>query len=505
MKAHVRSSEPIPTAISKNLFRKIAKEATKFEDPKIVIDINVDDLEQLQQFANRIRNQLDKLRIVKTRYPDMRLNVLFNDDNITTNSVIDIINNIPDNMCDEGQKVAHVVSSNMYYINRGIKILPDANSKKNNGNNYAITHVALNNPVYMMATTHESTLEVESFYDISPEQFDKIPVNKTVCSIFGASDGKDHGKDIDKVYRNNEGAYFIAAMLDIGIILSIIKNELPKILIASILKPIGDNHYVMDLRTEPDITSATLKLTESIIKNGFGHGIISNTHLNNNIDDEIILDDDAIDKLISLWRGDDYEYAPSDLLDDGTVPMVGCCIKNGTMSYKIVVASSELADIPISGAGAIDIIYPSGTIKSLVIMRYEGQLMIDPPSDEAVRILKAWYAIQLSLLNPVIKERCEKIAESVDGVQMENVSTHRSNKKTSQKRIRHYYNLIGDNVTKIIDGDCRHNHRHTMSWYVIGHWRTYKDGHQTFIKGHWRGPLRAAKSSSELREREIDT
>ena len=46
--------------------------------------------------------------------------------------------------------------------------------------------------------------------------------------------------------------------------------------------------------------------------------------------------------------------------------------------------------------------------------------------------------------------------------------------------------------------------RNTLVWYVIGHWRHYKNGSLVFIQGHWKGPLRQLKKNlDETREREI--
>lgn len=45
--------------------------------------------------------------------------------------------------------------------------------------------------------------------------------------------------------------------------------------------------------------------------------------------------------------------------------------------------------------------------------------------------------------------------------------------------------------------------RRTLAWYVIGHWRKTRDG-KTFIRGHWRGPLRQVKQNlDEGRDRKI--
>lgn len=73
-----------------------------------------------------------------------------------------------------------------------------------------------------------------------------------------------------------------------------------------------------------------------------------------------------------------------------------------------------------------------------------------------------------------------------------------------KRHITTYYNMTGERVEYVLSGGSgRHFKRHTMSWYVIGHWRKIGEDKKTFVKGHWRGPLRDMLSTEPYREREL--
>lgn len=114
-------------------------------------------------------------------------------------------------------------------------------------------------------------------------------------------------------------------------------------------------------------------------------------------------------------------------------------------------------------------------------------------------ILVAWYALQIMMLNPVLKERLlvktkkEKIRCNNDAIVGASVS---NKKKRKAKYIR--FNTINNVVLK---SDVVRK-QHTMCWYVIGHYRCYSSGKKTWINGYWKGPLRELqKNLDEGRER----
>lgn len=108
-------------------------------------------------------------------------------------------------------------------------------------------------------------------------------------------------------------------------------------------------------------------------------------------------------------------------------------------------------------------------------------------------MLESWYAIQLLLLHP----DCTKN----DILKRERkVKVHNSNLllKETKKRKTFY---IKQSRVKIDSLDKQGFTRRTMCWYVIGHYRHYKNK-TIWVKGYWKGPLRKSKKNlDEGRER----
>lgn len=118
----------------------------------------------------------------------------------------------------------------------------------------------------------------------------------------------------------------------------------------------------------------------------------------------------------------------------------------------------------------------------------------------AYNILGPWYAMQIMLLNPVIKERLfkngskEKLRYSTSSITGKETSPKHKKRKAKYVRYKEFNKLIleHDVIKK----------RHTLCWYVIGHYRTYKSGKKVWVHGYWKGPLRELqKNLDEGRER----
>ena len=79
----------------------------------------------------------------------------------------------------------------------------------------------------------------------------------------------------------------------------------------------------------------------------------------------------------------------------------------------------------------------------------------------------------------------------------------KSDKKGKKKPLRYIkrHILNAEELKKRIHGENNFQ-RHTLVWYVIGHWRKYADGRKIFIQPYWKGALRELKNG-EIREREI--
>ena len=111
--------------------------------------------------------------------------------------------------------------------------------------------------------------------------------------------------------------------------------------------------------------------------------------------------------------------------------------------------------------------------------------------------LRVWYSVQVALLHPQIKEvfsHPRKIKEKIPKAEW---------KANGQKTYRYvkYHVIQSEELEDMVFGKGE-RHRHALCWYVTGHWRHYKSGKTAFIKGFWKGALRATKKA-ETRNREI--
>lgn len=117
----------------------------------------------------------------------------------------------------------------------------------------------------------------------------------------------------------------------------------------------------------------------------------------------------------------------------------------------------------------------------------------------ATHIFAHWYALQIMMLNPVIKERLfekdrkEKLHVSSDYILGSEINT---SKKRKAKYVK--YKRI---TNTIIHSDILRK-KHVLCWYVIGHYRHYKNGTKSWVNGYWKGPLRELqKNLDDGRER----
>ena len=116
------------------------------------------------------------------------------------------------------------------------------------------------------------------------------------------------------------------------------------------------------------------------------------------------------------------------------------------------------------------------------------------------QILVGWYGIQICLLNPLTKDVFTRNTRSIP---VDSDVKRRRKNKNKNAKIRY----VKKHIIRAEDADelikpKGHNQRHTLVWYVTGHWRQCKSGKKVFIKGHWKGLLRESKSG-ETRDREV--
>ena len=112
-------------------------------------------------------------------------------------------------------------------------------------------------------------------------------------------------------------------------------------------------------------------------------------------------------------------------------------------------------------------------------------------------ISMCWYGIQLSLLNPKLKVLVQKAKETSKGtIPMEYRSPHGGHKISYVRNI-----VLGKDFAETVKSS--HIFRQRI-WWVIGHWRQYKNGKRIFINGYWKGVDRKKKASIKTRDRDVE-
>ena len=121
-------------------------------------------------------------------------------------------------------------------------------------------------------------------------------------------------------------------------------------------------------------------------------------------------------------------------------------------------------------------------------------------------MLEAWYGIQIALLHPIVKYVFENPRR------VKNQDYRKAKTSTLRKNIVKYIKYHSINVEEIeeaiygkvncIDGKRKLNRR-ALVWYVVGHWRTYKNGKKIFVQPYWKGALKELKKAIPDRERQI--
>lgn len=183
---------------------------------------------------------------------------------------------------------------------------------------------------------------------------------------------------------------------------------------------------------------------------------------------------------------------------DKSVVIVGCI--TFTMSYtfgSIDFLVPIIFDEPSCCLGVLVVCVQDPILarKELPDQLYEGAKNL------AFYMLVDWYSVQIMLLHPQLKT----VFNHPTKMKVKDTITR---KQTNGRRItkyvkRHAITLDSiDDAMKISDKTIN---RKTLAWWVIGHYRTYKNGTKKFIQGYWKGPLRSTKRNyDEIRERIID-
>lgn len=255
------------------------------------------------------------------------------------------------------------------------------------------------------------------------------------------------------------------------------------------------------------------------------------------------------DKLCSFWKRNEQDdfLIPSDLFFSGTISLMDCEIEvneNGRPDmygfgqrclYRVTVFDDyedRITFAPEEGAvfvGAITyevaqdsyLIIPLMVAKGVDVMpaplrvgiyQKPGARKIDR-SSVSIKVkeiagtiyafMATWYGIQIALLHPTIKEVFQHPVKEKANSSSNHISDFKRRVAKYIKRHSITESEIEGAINKLA---MQPRQRKTLVWYVIGHWRQYKDGKKVFVNGYWKGVLRETKRNlDEGRERIILT
>ena len=255
-----------------------------------------------------------------------------------------------------------------------------------------------------------------------------------------------------------------------------------------------------------------------------------------------------------VWKEGD-KATSADLILSGTVPImdVNICIENGTRLFdphdrvphngtNDIEVRVRLSDDAVEASKSIKI--PDGKVLTcaIIAMRvvgvdlyHVGEMGIDqygnfkishlvqisngevdvmPDVDDDAYykwmewiggLMCIWNLVQIALLHPQIKAIIGEPRRTPAGTSRPG----KKKKKRSTKYIRKY-RITSDKTQQIILSSTatgstgRSFTRRTLAWYVIGHYRHYKNGNVRWINGHWKGALRDLHMNLDAgRDREI--
>ena len=229
---------------------------------------------------------------------------------------------------------------------------------------------------------------------------------------------------------------------------------------------------------------------------------------------------------------------PSDLFFSGNVPLLDCEITvderdkpfGRVVTYRVVIypdyieriknSGDEPADvgdvvmefmnhkifIPILVFSGVDFVLMAncgviGNYSNVELRNHMGMIPVQQFVSAGYECLTTWYGIQLALLHPAVKD-------VFSHPKTEPVMETRPRKGGKKRRVVRYIKKHVITAEELTQAEQRPVHssgitRHTLIWYVIGHWRHYSDGKKVFIKPYWKGEMRHLRMDLDGREREI--
>lgn len=244
------------------------------------------------------------------------------------------------------------------------------------------------------------------------------------------------------------------------------------------------------------------------------------------------------EKIHDLWRGNyDDDRIPSDLFFAGLVPLLDCQVsvdarrtkKDPFFSFRVVIFEDyqerirkTKGDVTVVGATVgesqgLNLCIPIGVREGADTllcgpmgwqsMSRGFQLRAEDfgPRQNKFKlqnaVLTVWYGIQIALLHPTVKEVFQH--PKMDVIFDPDAPRTGRNRRITRYIRKHVINA-DELDTALYVGPRREFARHTLVWYVIGHWRHYADGRKAFVQPYWKGPMRDLKRNlDDGRERLI--
>ena len=254
--------------------------------------------------------------------------------------------------------------------------------------------------------------------------------------------------------------------------------------------------------------------------------------------DSIFLTAADDDRIREVWKESvkEKDNIPSDLFFSGDIPLMDCEItvdetdipreKGGgeVVTYRVVVFPDYKERIANGGEddavrvaslvfsqGNRHVMHPIAVVKGFDylltgspgfhgIQKPQIQESVSALIPAAYSCISTWYGIQISLLHPTIKEVFAHPKE----VRVYDPDSKGKKRKRRTRYIKRHVIKSDEIEETLYGGDSRPFNRHTLVWYVIGHWRHYANGNKVFIKGYWKGVLRELKRNiDDGRDRQI--
>lgn len=243
------------------------------------------------------------------------------------------------------------------------------------------------------------------------------------------------------------------------------------------------------------------------------------------------------DILLKLWKHENkVAGVPSDIFFSGSIPLMDINVDyefefNHMVKFRIVIypdyqeiisntneqSTSKIGALilevldgkiatEIEVAKGVDCLMTSALLgykmNSVAIEDCINNMPISTLASLVGEFISIWYGIQIALLHPVIKN-IFKNPQRVEDESRKKKSTKNGKKKKSPIKYIKKHVISVDRIERVTSST--NYNRHSLCWYVMGHWRTYKNGKRIFIKPYWKGILRDTKTVDEIREREIVT